>query len=103
MDSGKPDENKETVKPDEKKEPDKNSPMVPVVKTAPEPEKPEPVGEVRRFKGHTAGVDCVAIHQGRALSSSHDHSVRLWDMETGREIRRFEGHTGIVRSVAFSP
>src|SRR5205085_4017506 len=31
-----------------------------------------------------------------------DHSVRLWDVETGQELGRFE-HTYFVCSVAFSP
>ncbi len=38
-----------------------------------------------------------------ALSGSADGSVRLWDVETGRELRRLDGHTALVSSVAFSP
>jgi WD40 repeat protein len=30
-------------------------------------------------------------------------SLRLWDLETGKEVRRFEGHTSAVRHVAVSP
>ena len=36
----------------------------------------------------------------RALSGSHDRTLRLWDLETGAELRRFEGHEGWVDSVA---
>ena len=36
----------------------------------------------------------------RALSGSHDRTLRLWDLETGAELRRFEGHEGWVNSVA---
>lgn len=32
-----------------------------------------------------------------------DHSVRLWDVRTGREVRRFQGHRTMVTAVAFSP
>ena len=32
-----------------------------------------------------------------------DHSVRLWDLETGAELRRFDGHQNAVLSVAFAP
>jgi len=39
----------------------------------------------------------------RILSGSNDRTVRLWDVETGKELRVFEGHTDHVVSVAFSP
>jgi RNA polymerase sigma factor (sigma-70 family) len=60
--------------------------------------------EVRRFEGHTDGVAIVAFTPDgrRALSSSEDRTVRLWDVETGRELRRCEGHTERVFSVACS-
>ena len=32
-----------------------------------------------------------------------DDSVRLWDMETGKELKKFAGLTGGVAAVAFSP
>jgi WD40 repeat protein/DNA-binding SARP family transcriptional activator len=70
--------------------------------------------EIRRFTGHTAGVnDLVFGPDGkRFLSGSGsldpaapagDTSIRLWNLETGQEIRRFEGHTGVVTQVAISP
>ena len=62
------------------------------------------------MEGHTGSVLSVAFSpDGRtALSGSgelggQDHTVRLWDLATGREVRRMEGHTEPVRSVAFSP
>jgi hypothetical protein len=35
-------------------------------------------------------------------SAGEDHTVRLWEVATGRERRRLEGHTGAVHCVAFS-
>jgi WD40 repeat protein len=37
------------------------------------------------------------------LSGSHDKTVRLWDLATGRELQRLEGHTREVYTVAFAP
>ena len=55
--------------------------------------------------GHSNGVNSVAFSpDGRyVLSGSDDKTLKLWDIETGREIRQFKGHTNYVLSVAFSP
>eukprot|EP00769_Ergobibamus_cyprinoides_P001823 gnl/Ergobibamus_cyprinoides/2901.p2 GENE.gnl/Ergobibamus_cyprinoides/2901~~gnl/Ergobibamus_cyprinoides/2901.p2 ORF type:complete len:210 (-),score=98.59 gnl/Ergobibamus_cyprinoides/2901:21-560(-) len=37
-----------------------------------------------------------------ALSGSWDHTLRLWEVATGRCIRTFKGHTKDVLAVAFS-
>jgi WD40 repeat protein len=39
----------------------------------------------------------------RALSSSYDKTVRLWDVETGTELARFAEHTAAVLGLACSP
>jgi WD40 repeat protein len=82
----------------------------------PEPGAPRPApdrlaqGEVRRFTGHRGPVKTVAFSPDgrRALSGSGyrtkgDYTMRLWDIETGRQLRLFAGHEGFVQSVAFSP
>jgi hypothetical protein len=38
-----------------------------------------------------------------ALSGSEDHTLKLWQVDSGREIRTFKGHSDIVAAVAFSP
>jgi WD40 repeat protein len=43
----------------------------------------------------------VGLAKGQ--SSSPDYSLRLLEMETGREIRRLAGHREVVADVAFSP
>jgi WD40 repeat protein len=61
------------------------------------------------FRGHSAGVFCLALSSdGRSLlSGSNDHSVKLWDVNSGREIRTFaekkiEGLTEEVRAISLS-
>jgi WD40 repeat protein len=39
----------------------------------------------------------------RAVSSSDDHALKLWDLETGRTLRTLEGHSGWVWGVAVTP
>jgi hypothetical protein len=75
------------------------------------------------LKGHTSPVWCVAYSpDGRWLvsgsgptiqlatpggktpaSGSGDKTVKLWDMQTGKERATFKGHSSLVSSVAFSP
>ena len=37
------------------------------------------------------------------LSASFDGTMRLWDLQTGKEIRRFDGPGNFVESVSFTP
>jgi WD40 repeat protein len=55
--------------------------------------------------GHTRDVSSVAFSpDGKlALSGSKDNTLKLWDVQTGKEIRTFNGHDREVESVAFSP
>jgi RNA polymerase sigma factor (sigma-70 family) len=57
-----------------------------------------------RFR-HAEGVTCSAFSpDGKTLiSSSHDGTLRLWDVLTGKERRRFLCQEGGVRRLALSP
>jgi WD40 repeat protein len=63
-------------------------------------------GQLRRLKGHTAGVTSVSFSRsGRhILSSGGDNSVRLWELATGKQVRRVKGRVPLpVRFAAFLP
>jgi WD40 repeat protein len=66
---------------------------------------PDNSGEVDPLEGQSSQVNGAAISADgrRVLLASADKSVRLWDVEAGRDLRRFIGHTGSVWAVAFSP
>ena len=57
------------------------------------------------FQGHTGPVSSVSWSpDGRyLLSGSWDHTVRLWEVFSGKCLRTFEADTDIVESVAWSP
>jgi WD40 repeat protein len=39
----------------------------------------------------------------RIVSGSDDHTLKLWDAETGHEVLTLKGHTSAILTVAFSP
>ncbi len=61
--------------------------------------------EIRTFIGHTKSLKAVAFlpNGEEALSASADHTLKLWNIRTGKEIRTFTGHKDIVSSLSISP
>jgi len=57
------------------------------------------------LKGHVHGVNCVAVTpDGKTVvSGSDDHTLKVWDLGTGRCRATFEGHTDCVYGVAITP
>ncbi len=62
-------------------------------------------GESQILSGHQELVWSIAFSPDSRLliSGSNDRSVRLWDVESGRQVQILEGHQDDVNSVAFSP
>jgi WD40 repeat protein len=60
---------------------------------------------IRILLGHTGSINTIALTvNGRtAVSGSDDFTLRVWDLETGKEIKTLKGHTGSVTSVAATP
>lgn len=56
-------------------------------------------------RGHTRAINSLAFsREGKLLvSGSDDHTLRLWEVETGRELRTFNGHKDNVNKVLFHP
>ena len=54
--------------------------------------------------GHTSGSRFVFAADGKtARSGSSDHSLKQWDVATGKVIRTFLGHDSRVLSVTLAP
>ncbi|MEH1794450.1 WD40 repeat domain-containing protein [Nostoc sp.] len=62
-------------------------------------------GGFRTLTGHSNIVNSVSFSpDGKTLASgSGDKTIKLWNLETGKEIRALMGHSLIVFSVSFSP
>ena len=60
---------------------------------------------LRTLEGHSSPVNGVAVTpDGRlAVSASNDHTLKVWDLESGRELRALEGHSNWVNGVAVTP
>jgi WD40 repeat protein/serine/threonine protein kinase len=56
------------------------------------------------FKRHDHWVRCLALTGDgtRAVSGSHDRTVKVWDTRTGAEQFTFRGHAGGIAAVAIS-
>ena len=56
-------------------------------------------------EGGFAAVNSVAISpDGKTLASgSDDYTIKLWNIETGKEIKTLTGHSSFVFTVSFSP
>src|SRR5262249_2194988 len=59
----------------------------------------------RSFPGHLGEVAGVAFSfHGKTLASAgSDKTVRLWDLEKGKEVAVLAGHADTVNAVAFAP
>jgi WD40 repeat protein len=57
------------------------------------------------LSGHTSRITTAKFSpDGNYLaSSSNDHTVRIWDVETWECIKILEGHTNLVNFVAYHP
>ena len=57
---------------------------------------------LRTLEGHSNWVNGVAVTAdgNLAVSASVDHTLKVWDLESGRALRTLEGHSGSVNGVA---
>lgn len=59
----------------------------------------------RWFFGHSGLVHQVAFNYNAQIlaSASWDETIKLWQVNSGREIHTLKGHTNSVNSISFSP
>jgi len=57
---------------------------------------------IRTLTGHSSGVNAVSVTQdGKyAVSASNDHTLKVWDLKTGKEVHTLTGHSSGVIAVS---
>jgi WD40 repeat protein len=57
------------------------------------------------MEGHASAIRCVAFRpDGRQLATgANDHSVMIWDVDTGQSLHTILGHKKTVHAVVYSP
>ncbi len=60
---------------------------------------------LRTLEGHRSSVLAVAIAPdgAQAVSGSHDHTLKVWNLKTGFLLHSLEGHSNSVRAMAITP
>lgn len=57
--------------------------------------------KTENWVGHDGWVDTLDIRGNLLATGSGDHTVRLWNLETGKCLKTFSGHSSSVRKVVF--
>lgn len=79
------------------------TPAPPNPASAEKPMKPPELSAPLVLQAHTGGATGVAfIDRDKVLTCGVDRTVRLWNLENGKEIRHFTGHTSGISSLAVS-
>lgn len=59
---------------------------------------------LRTMTGHTGGLNAVAVTlDRRVISAADDHTLKVWDLESGAELVTLTGHIDEVTAVAVIP
>ena len=53
------------------------------------------------FRGHSDGIMCLQFDDNMLATGSYDCTIKIWDIETGKEVRTLVGHGMGVRSLMF--
>ncbi|KAK9240827.1 quinon protein alcohol dehydrogenase-like superfamily [Lipomyces kononenkoae] len=57
--------------------------------------------KLKVFNGHTDGIMCLQFDHSVLITGSYDTTVRVWDIETGKQLRVLSGHVRGVRALMF--
>ena len=53
------------------------------------------------FKGHSNGVMCLQFDDSILATGSYDATIKIWDIDSGKELRTLKGHESGIRCLQF--
>ena len=53
------------------------------------------------FRGHTNGVMCLQFDDNILATGSYDATIKIWDIDSGKELRSLRGHESGIRALQF--
>jgi len=56
---------------------------------------------IKILKGHSNGVMALQFYDNILATGSYDSTIKIWDMNTGKELRTLRGHTMGIRCLQF--
>jgi F-box and WD-40 domain protein MET30 len=56
---------------------------------------------IKILKGHTNGVMSLQFCDNILATGSYDATIKIWDLDTGKEVRTLKGHTMGIRCLQF--
>lgn len=63
------------------------------------------VSQLKALTGHTGPINALLLKSDSKtlISGSEDKTIRLWDLETGKEIKQLQGHASFINALVLSP
>ena len=56
--------------------------------------------DLRHFQGHQNGVMCLVFGEKILATGSYDSTIKIWNVDTGKEIRTLRGHQNGLRCLS---
>ena len=54
---------------------------------------------LQTLSGHQGAIECVKIVDDKIISGSRDNTLKIWDLQTGKELQTLTGHTDAIFTV----
>lgn len=54
------------------------------------------IGGLTESKAHDDEISAVVVDHGVLVSASHDHTLKVWDLETEKLLHNLNGHSDQV-------
>ena len=58
---------------------------------------------IKKFEGHRGVVNKIKFHPTYSIiaSCSEDATIKIWDLDTGKNLKTLRGHTSTINDICF--